>query len=138
MHTPQAPSDPQTTAARPRHGQAATATTPMFHRCCHDDIDVPSVLPRAASKPARRAPVPLTVASMISRRPGEALAELARSLLRSRCATSLRPGAAPCTSAAFATFFVVDPGFVADRVRSLPHAKYENTRRLTIEATIKL
>jgi hypothetical protein len=33
---------------------------------------------------------------------------------------------------------VVDPGFVVDPAHSLPHAKYENTRRLTIEATIKM
>src|SRR5580704_11580126 len=40
-----------------------------------------------------------------------------RALVRGRFATSLRPGAAPCTSAASVTFPAVDPGYVVDRVR---------------------
>jgi hypothetical protein len=45
--TPQAPFAPQASAAPPGRSQAATATTPMFHRCRPDDTDVPSVLPAA-------------------------------------------------------------------------------------------
>jgi hypothetical protein len=51
----------------------------MFHRCCPDDTDVPSVLPGAAWTGC---PAPLrshtsTAASMTSRRTGRIVAELA-------------------------------------------------------------
>ena len=50
----------------------------MFHRCCPDDTNVPSVLPQPHGPAARRrsAHTP-TAASMTSRRTGRIVAELA-------------------------------------------------------------